>query len=271
VAGVVAHPPDPEDGVIYESVFTYAAQSGWPVIRSRGRDDPEFLKWLPQRSCDVILVADYRYLLAPEVVALAPSGAINLHPSLLPKYRGRAPINWAILHGETELGLTAHMIDNEMDTGDILAQKRFTLRLDQDVGDALGLLYPLYAEITTEVLCAVEERRIIRRVQDDREATVFPARKPADGLIDWSKPAIDVLNLVRAVAPPYPGAFAFQGSTKVVIEKAALTITKLLGKPGMVLETHPLTIACGSGALVIKRWRTDPAGVAISAGASLVG
>ena len=123
VVGVVAHPPDPEDGLRYESVADFATAQGWPVLRAVGRDAGVAAFVAAQRP-DVIWITDYRYLLPAAVVALAPLGAINLHPSLLPKYRGRAPVNWAILHGESELGLTAHRVDDGMDTGDVQSHNR---------------------------------------------------------------------------------------------------------------------------------------------------
>jgi methionyl-tRNA formyltransferase len=147
VAGVVAHPSDPEDGVRYESVYQFAVGRNWPVIRGRAHEATTHA-FIEQARPDLLWITDYRYLLGKSTLDVAPLGAVNLHPSLLPKYRGRASINWALLHGETRLGLTAHFVDDGMDTGDLIAQMEYTITEDQDVGDCLRILYPLYGRLT---------------------------------------------------------------------------------------------------------------------------
>ncbi|MEC9128484.1 MAG: formyltransferase family protein, partial [Actinomycetota bacterium] len=146
---VVAHPPDPEDGRAYESVHDFAMQNEIPVQRSTGRSSGLY-SMIKQINPDLIWTTDYRFLLPKDVIELASDACINLHPSLLPAYRGRAPLNWAILNGEREVGLTAHLIDEGADTGAILCQKRISLSPSEDVGDALRRLYPIYELITLE-------------------------------------------------------------------------------------------------------------------------
>ena len=220
VVGVVAHPPDPEDGVRYLSVYEHALHNGWAAIRAGGKD-PQLERFIKGQSPELLWITDYRYLVSPEIVSLTPCGAVNLHPSLLPRYRGRASINWAIINGEATLGLTAHFVDEGMDTGDIICQKRYQLRQEQDVGDALNILYPLYQEITEEVLHAFNAGDVPRRPQDHTLATVFAGRKEEDGLIYWNQKAISVWNLIRAVSHPYPGAFTFADNDKLLLWKAA--------------------------------------------------
>lgn len=254
VVGVVAHPEDPEDGVCYQSVYGYAKSCGLPVIRGRATTT-EVADFITNAKPDLIWISDYRYLLPPNLLCIAPLGTINLHPSLLPRYRGRAPINWAILHGETELGLTAHFVDEGMDSGDIIQQERFTLGSYEDVGDALKKLLPLYELITRRILSNLQDGNLQTQKQDATKADYYPARKPKDGLIDWSQSAVQILNLVRAVAAPYPGAFTFIGDTKVIIWKAHRVQTKLLGEPGEVvgfLNEAPI-VTCGEGALALDK------------------
>ena len=223
LAGVVAHPEDPEDGVRYESVHAAALKVGVPCIRATGSSE-ELARFVDDAQPDLIWITDYRYLLPCSVLELAKSGTINLHPSLLPKYRGRAPINWAILNGESELGLTAHWVDAGMDTGDIIMQRKFILEQCQDVGDALQLLYPIYENLTEYVIDGFKNETLSQIKQNEAEASVFPRRKPEDGLIDWHRPARDVWNLVRAVAQPYPGAFApWQGGVLKVHRISGIT------------------------------------------------
>ena len=256
IAGVVAHPIDPEDGVRYESVFDFAQAKGWPAIRGKGGDQL-VADFLYDAAPDLLWVADYRYLLPPKVLTLAKFGAINLHPSLLPKYRGRAPVNWAILEGETRLGLTAHFITPGMDSGDVIAQVSYDLGEDEDVGDALSKLYPLYESVTQKVLRSFRSGRVNRVAQDESSAFSRSARRPDDGLIDWHKPAEQVCNLVRAVAAPYPGAFTYCDGTRLTIWRATRTPHQFYdGAPGQVIgldsEGSPI-VMCSDAAIVLKK------------------
>ena len=255
VVAVVAHPPDPEDGVRYESVFEFAKKHGLPAIRGKP-GQTHVRELLQEASPELIWVTDYRYLLPIELIDQARLGAVNLHPSLLPRYRGRAPVNWAILHGESELGLTAHFIDEGMDSGDIILQAPFRLERNEDVGDALNKLLPIYEAVTREVIGFFEGDQIPRRKQDESKATCFPARRPDDGQIDWDRPAEEVLNLIRAVASPYPGAFSFLDNARVRFWKACPTRREAPAQSGDVIriESRGPVIACGEGALVATRY-----------------
>jgi len=258
IAGVVAHPPDPEDGVRYVSVHDHALAHGWPVIRAAGRDSA-LIEFVAAARADLLWITDYRYLVPRAVLALAPLGAINLHPSLLPRYRGRAPINWAILEGERRLGLTAHFVDEGVDSGDVIVQRSFELGLDQDVGDALAALYPLYTAVTREVLSAFRSGCVPRRAQDHSDATTFPARRPEDGLIDWSKPAPRVRDLVRAVARPYPGAFTSAAGRRLNVWRACTAPGEPAAPPGTVVATTEAgaLVRCGAGLLVVSEIEWD--------------
>lgn len=260
VLGVVAHPPDPEDGVRYESVFEYASNKGVLAIRGKA-SDTNVATLMAETRPDLIWITDYRYLLPASIIQAAPSGAINLHPSLLPQYRGRAPINWAILNGETRLGLTAHFVDEGTDSGDIIEQVAFDLREHEDVGDALKKLMPLYEEVTHRVVTALKDGQVARRTQYEAKATIYPARKPEDGLIDWKHPATVLRNLIRAVAAPYPGAFSFFGGRRLTIWKAGLVgdERERPAEPGQViaLDRGLPVIACGKGALILSSYQAE--------------
>lgn len=265
LVGVVAHPEDPEDGVRYESVFTEARRLGVPAIRLHGKR-PELEDFVRQCAPDLIWITDYRYLLPERILGLAPRGAVNLHPSLLPKYRGRAVVNWAILRGETEFGLTAHFVDAGMDTGDIIAVRRFGLTQAEDVGDALDKLYPLYESVAIEVLTAFCNENVPRRTQDHTQATEFPRRRPADGLINWTAPARDVWNLIRAVAAPYPGAFSPWNHARLRIWRASGIQPFSPGAvpaPGEVLDIsndgQNIVVACGDAGLAIAVYEVEEA------------
>ncbi|HOV86315.1 MAG TPA: methionyl-tRNA formyltransferase [Syntrophobacteraceae bacterium] len=261
VVGVVAHPPDPEDGIRYLSVYDFSRRRGLHAVRKNGRD-PGLEEFVRDCRPDLLWITDYRYLLPQGVLTVAPLGVVNLHPSLLPAYRGRAPINWAILHGERELGLTVHFVDEGMDTGDIIEQVPFFLSENQDVGDALCILYPLYGEITRRVIAHFRKGKVPRRPQDHRRATVFPRRTPEDGLIQWEQRAERIRDLVRAVAPPYPGAFSFCHGRKIRILSAAVRSEEgVHGEPGSILSldsTGPVVCA-GTGTVWIRKFEWEPA------------
>jgi methionyl-tRNA formyltransferase len=234
-------------------VYNFATANGWNVIRSTGKD-PALEGSLRDVHPDLIWITDYRYLIPPSVIAQPRRGAVNLHGSLLPKYRGRASVNWAILKGETKLGLTAHFVDAGMDTGDIIAQEEFSLREDQDVGDALNLLYPMFSRMTLRVLGYFRNNSVPRRPQNHSEASAFPRRRPEDGLIDWQQPAREVLNLIRAVAAPYPGTFTNLGGSKLYVWKARIVEPKqVYALPGSIIENGAdgLVVQCGEGILLL--------------------
>ena len=254
VVGVVAHPPDPEDGSRYESVFEFANGCGLSAIRGKAYDS-EVMSFVSKAAPDLLWLTDYRYLLPRQLVRIPPLGVINLHPSLLPKYRGRAPINWAIIHGESKLGLTAHFVDEGMDSGDVIIQEGFELNQDEDVGDALNKLMPLYEDVTRRVLGCLRNGHVPRTPQNADHATSYPARKPSDGQIDWNLPAVSILNFIRAVAAPYPGAFSFLGDSKIIIWKAKLGTVQPGRWAGEIVgfdEKDPI-VSCKDGTLILQK------------------
>ncbi len=220
LCGVVAHPNDPEDGVIYNSVYEYASANRIPSIRSKPKEK-HLTQFLQSIAPDLIIVADYRYILPQSILNIAPLGALNFHPSLLPKYKGRAVLNWAIINGETEVGLTCHVIDQGMDTGDILIQKRIALFENDYIGDVLEKLYPIYYEMTNTILDMFIGKEILKQKQIPNDEEPWPARKPEDGLIKQGMSAKAALNMVRALSTPYPGAFFILDKKKYVVWRAS--------------------------------------------------
>lgn len=256
IVGVVAHPPDPEDGSRYESVSDFAKGNGWRVIRANGKN-PKVHEFIKSANPDLLWITDFRYLIPSETIALARLGAVNLHPSLLPAYRGRASINWAILNGERQLGLTAHFVDEGMDTGDIINQISYEISDDEDVGDCLNILYPLYGRITRKVLAYFEAGCVPRIPQDHSSATSFSRRRPEDGFINWTQSARSIFNLVRAVTSPYPGAFTTLMGNCINIWKARIASdTESTTVPGRVIAEHELgpLVQCGQGTLLLTRF-----------------
>lgn len=163
------------------------------------------------------ITVGYRYLLDQEMLRIPLLGWFNIHSSLLPAYKGFAPLNWAILNGERELGVTMHRIDETVDGGAVIFQEAFTLGEEQDVGDALAICEPIYGRFVRQLVSILTEAPLPRP-----GGRLWPRRSDADGEIDWEQPPEQILNLVRASAPPYPGAWTRVGGRKFRILKASL-------------------------------------------------
>ncbi len=215
---------------------------------------------LPRSRPATIYSVYYRYLLPDAILNSATIGAFNLHGSLLPKYRGRAPVNWMIVNGEREAGLTLHHMVARADAGDIVAQRACTI---DDADTALTLyrkLVPLGAEIIREYHPLIVSGRAPRTPQDLSRGSYFGRRGPADGRIDWRWPARRIFNLVRAVTHPYPGAFCFAAGRKLYIWETSIAREDgVLGSPGEILggitglSVGALKIAAGQGSLTVTR------------------
>lgn len=258
LVGVVAHPDDPEDGICYKSVYDYAVSRNIPAIRATGRNKKTF-KFIEDLKPDLLWVTDYRYIIPDTIIQIAPMGAINLHPSLLPKYRGRASINWAIINKECEVGLTAHFIDGGVDTGDIIEQIRLEIDEDTYIGDLLERYYPIYRQITQKTLKNIHSGYPLnlKKQCDSSMYPIYPKRTPNDGLIDWNKSIQEIYALIRAVSKPYPGAYTFYKNKKIIIWKAIkINLLNLnLITVGRIVEVNGnLIVKCIDGYLEIKEY-----------------
>ncbi len=176
----------------------------------------EFIKTI---YIDVILSVNYLFLIDNEIINWPTKYAINIHGSLLPKYRGRTPHVWAIINNEKETGITAHLIDNGCDTGPIIKQIRIIID-NQDTGASILEKYrQLYPELVKEVLESVSNETLVFKAQDHLKATYFSKRTPDDGQINWDWQKERIFNWVRAMAKPYPGAFTYYADKKIKINK----------------------------------------------------
>lgn len=208
IAAVFTHQDDPEERVWFRSVRQLAEQHALPVFTPERLDGGDWLARLRGWAPDFIFSFYYRRMLPSAVLETARLGAMNLHGSLLPKYRGRCPVNWVLINGEQETGVTLHHMVAKADAGDIVAQRRVAIADDDTAYTLYGKQTAAAIDLMREVypqLCAGTAPRI---AQDHSQATYFGGRRPADGAIDWAKSARGIYNLVRAVTHPYPGAFA---------------------------------------------------------------
>ncbi len=208
VVGVVTQPVRPRGRGRRPSpspVEAFARARGIGVFTPRRLKDEEFLADLKALRPDLIVVVAYGKILPAEVLGLPRLGCLNLHASLLPRYRGAAPINYAIMNGETETGLTTMLMDEGMDTGPILMKERVSIGPDETAGELTARLSEVGGGLLVRTVEALVRGEVDAEPQDDSLATYAPSLKKEDGLIDWTRSAEDIKNLVRGVSP-WPGA-----------------------------------------------------------------
>jgi methionyl-tRNA formyltransferase len=231
VVAVVTHHDDPREDRWYRTPAETARVHHLPVVY--GEDLADVGAELVRRTApDLLLSVFYRTLLPESVLQAAPT-ALNLHPSLLPAYRGRAPLNWVLVRGETVTGVTLHHMVRRADAGDIVAQRSISIAPRETALSLYGKIEEQGLALLAETLPLLAAGTAPRRPQGTEGASVFGRRRPEDGRIDWSWPAHRIDCLVRAVAPPWPGAFG---------ELAGRTVRVLAGRPGQLFAEgdHPL-------------------------------
>ncbi|MAE70919.1 MAG: hypothetical protein CME06_10680 [Gemmatimonadetes bacterium] len=251
---VATHPETDEDRSAWPSVSELAARHHIPVLLSGRVDSPGFLRTLIDLEIDMILSVYYRRILPAAVLGLASRGAFNLHPSLLPAYRGRAPMNWALLRGETETGITIHEMVESPDAGPIVSQLPIPIEERDDAGTLSAKLAGAALDLFKDTWPDLRGGDYTPRPQDESKAFWVGKRTPEDGRIDWSSSAREVRNLVRAVARPFPGAFSGNGRDRVKIWRASILepMPGNPGRPGVVDRCDSQwTIACGDGGRLI--------------------
>jgi methionyl-tRNA formyltransferase len=259
VALVVTHEDNPAETIWFESVAALCLEHQLPCITPSDPQSPELFRQIQTISPDFIFSFYYRHMLPVALLSLASHGAYNIHGSLLPKYRGRVPVNWAVLHGETETGATLHEMQEKPDAGAIIAQTAVPI-LPDDTAHEVFIKTTVAAEQTLwNVLPAMLDGHIPRLPNNLSQGSYFSGRKPEDGRIDWTKPAQLVYNLYRAVAPPYPGAWTIIAGVTYVIAKARLSPLSMPDLPlGLAVVDNSIVGICGDGrALLIHELLAD--------------
>lgn len=247
VAIVVTHADRPGEAVWFQSVGHLARSRGVPTVAWDDPAAPEALARLRAAEPELLLSFYYRDILPPAMLRIPARGAYNVHGSLLPKYRGRAPVNWAVLRGETRTGATLHRMTGRADAGEIVGQEAVEIGPDDTAFEVQTRVTAAAVSLLARHLEGLEDGTAPATPQDEAAATTYPRRTPEDGRIDWSRGAREVHNLVRAVTHPYPGAF-----TDVFGGRTILWKTRVPGLaahdnfPGQVRrEDGALYVACG--------------------------
>ncbi len=216
---VVTTRDDPSEAQWFASVSATAAEYGLPVVTSPEVNTPEFERTVTELHPDFVFSFYFRSLIGAPLLNAARLGALNMHGSLLPRYRGRAPVNWAILHGERETGATLHYMTARADAGDIVDQLAVPILEDDDAREVFGKVTVAAEIILARSLSGLIDGTAPRVAQKLEDGQYFGRRRPEDGKIDWTRSAREIHNLVRAVAPPFPGAYAQVDGQRWMIHK----------------------------------------------------
>lgn len=243
VAAVVTHRDDPGERRWFRSLAERAA--GLPVLYG---EEVDLQREMERLRPELILSFYYRSMIPMRILGKAPRGALNLHGSLLPRLRGRAPLNWALVEGEKRIGVTLHHMVKEPDAGDIVAQRGWDVGPRDTAKDLFDRAIVEARILLKGIWPAIREGRAPRIPQDSSKATYRGRRRPEDGRIDWTSPTWKIDGLVRAVARPFPGAFTTFGGRQVMVWAGRPAAGK--GEPGRVLEDG--IVATGDGAYRVE-------------------
>jgi len=257
IVAVVTSPDKPKGrGLKVEStpVKILADKKKIRILQPKSLKDPEFIEKLKQINADLYVVVAFR-ILPEELLSIPPKGIINLHPSDLPKYRGAAPINWAIINGEKATGITTFLIEKTVDTGQILMKEKASIGEDETAGELSARLAELGADLMLKTIDNYENNKITPIAQDDTKATKAPKIKKEDCVIDWKKSNREVKNFIRGLSPN-PGAFTYYNKNIIKIFRADLSGNQrekaIPGEIVNVDKNKGILVACGKGAVIVK-------------------
>src|SRR5438309_6885819 len=257
VVGVVTQPDRPKGrGHILtpSPVKLLAEREQIPLLQPFKMKEPEFLHALFGWKPDLIAVAAFGRILPPMILSLPPQGCINVHGSLLPKYRGAGPIQWAIINGETETGITTMLMDEGMDTGAMLLQEAIPITSNDTAGSLSERLAEVGGRPLVKSISGLKDSSLTPNPQDHSRATLAPLLKKEDGILRWDEEATALANRIRGLTP-WPGAYTYYGDERWQLWKAEPTNSGCaMAEPGVILEVTKETIrvAAGKGALLIR-------------------
>ena len=249
-----------------DSVAELAATNDVPVLLRNRPDDEELFNALKAAAPDVIVANNWRTWIPPRIFELPGQGTLNIHDSLLPTYAGFSPLIWALINGESEVGVTAHLMDDELDAGDIVLQRAVPVGPRDTTTDLFHKTLDLIAPITVESLALIESGRTVFTPQDRSRASFFHKRADEDSRIDWTWSAEELDRLVRALSDPYPSAFTYHSGRRLRITGARVSTGRYGGTPGRIFyrEDDGVVIVAGADArtgrnhgLAITRVRTE--------------
>lgn len=248
---VLTHEDSPQETIWFDSVARLANEHGIRCETPLSLDSPDWHARLAELDADFLFSFYYRNMLSPAVLELFPGGAFNMHGSLLPAYRGRVPVNWAVIRGEARTGATLHAMVAKPDAGAIVDQMAIPILPDDTAGDVFNKVTVAAEMVLDRALPALLAGCAVLTPQDLVLGSYFGGRRPEDGRIDWNKTARDIHNLVRGVAPPYPGAFCELGTMTLKVLRT-LPSRQGLDCPGPALwvEAGQVFASAGDGGIL---------------------
>lgn len=260
VVGVITQPDRPKgrgQALAPPPVKEVAQQAGIPFLQPLKIRTPDFLHSLAAWAPDLIAVTAFGRILHAPILTLPPRGCVNVHGSLLPKYRGAAPVQWALISGETETGITTMLMDEGMDTGAMLLQERLPILPDDTAGTLAPRLAELGGRLLIETIRQMKAGTLIPRPQDNSLATMAPLLKKEDGALDWTMSAVALAYRIRGLSP-WPGAYTFLGQDRWNIWKAAARIDHPQQAPGTIVHVAKqcIHVATGEGLLELTEIQT---------------
>ncbi len=245
--------------VTQTAVKTLAHSQGLEVLQPERLKDPSFLEKLEAFGADIFCVVAFR-ILPEEVFSMPPEGCVNLHASLLPKYRGAAPINWALINGESETGLTTFFIRRKVDTGEIILQEKLEIGPDETFGSLHDRMADKGGELLIRTLDMIESGKVTTMEQDDSQASSAPKIYPEMGRVDWTKSAHEIHNLVRGLSPR-PAAFSYLDQKRITLLLTELATDDPIGqKPGSVImadSRNGIVVSCGKDSLKLLQLKPE--------------
>lgn len=238
------------------SIIELAKEKKLPCFVGNPREgrSQDFIK---DKQIDVLISVNYLFLIEKDLIRLPEKMAFNIHGSLLPKYRGRTPHVWAIINNEVETGITAHLIDKDCDTGDIIEQIKIPIEKDDTGANILTKYSENYIPLIERVISKIEDGTLSLSPQDNSKATFFGKRTPEDGKINWNWQKERIRNWVRAQTFPYPGAFTFLDGKKIIIDEVVFDETGFEGAManGLILSTDPFLVKSPNGVIRVNKFR----------------
>jgi methionyl-tRNA formyltransferase len=263
VVALFTHEDNPHEKIWFRTPAAAAAAKDIPVFTPEKTNTPEWIERIAAFRPDLILSAYYRHMISTKILSVARLGGFNIHGSLLPKYRGRAPINWAVLHGEPRIGMTLHRMVQRADAGAIVDQDGVDMGPRDTAEQAFRKVLPCARRILARQIDALLAGTAPESPQDETQATTFRGRTPEDGRIDWTQTSTRIFNLIRAVTDPYPGAFTDVNGARLMVwwaEPESDAARGRRGAAGEILSLSPLVVATGDGALELTNveWRGVP-------------
>lgn len=251
---IFTHEDSPTEEIWFQSVRELADRQGIPYLTA-DINEPASVERVREIAPDFLFSFYYRNMIKPEVLEIPCLGALNLHGSYLPKYRGRVPVNWAVINGETETGATLHHMVAKPDAGDIVDREKVAIEFTDTAFDVFTKVTDAAVKVLARSYPLLAAGTAPRTPINLAEGSYFGGRRPADGLIDWTKSATRIYNLIRGVTHPYPGAFTYLDGKKVIVWSAWPVEGN--GEPGMVVSAQPLQVGTGEGLLELRSLQAE--------------